>query len=501
MLIYVNQFKFKNTHINTVFRTISGWLKSITKSHINYEFLKTNSEKEVDKMWIRSFSAVDTQPHMYSILFTHPDREVKGRQWITEIGIKEEGENILFSILLETSDISTQVKEIPVSTRPRLIDYIKKNIELDNNTVGLNVKELPNDCYSFKALKYEILRTSRHYPIILISGTNENSKYLVNAEKLQEQLLGLAQVYVLSKDINSWELEEYLTKNYAAWDGAVNIVYPSYNKDYCYNKLLSRAYIQDLEIKKIHIIRDILSHVTHITNGFNKKKHFSPTDVRAKRQKDKMLILKDRFKNLSTSDEYKELAEEAFKDLEEQSSVIEKLKEEFDNTLLENIELIDQLDSIKNDKAILQYRLNQLQDLKDNKNEGLPLIFRGTESELFDGEFGLIVLNILKESCRNLNITQRRKKILEEIISENSFYEEKDTFSDKIKKIFSKYDGMTPKIQQDLKDLGLEIIEGKTHIEIRIIDEPRFEVNFAKTPSDKSRVGKNIVRDIKNNLL
>ena len=170
-------------------------------------------------------------------------------------------------------------------------------------------------------------------------------------------------------------------------------------------------------------------------------------------------------------------------------------------SLLENIELIDQLDSIKNDKAILQYRLNQLQDLKDNKNEGLPLIFRGTENELFDGEFGLIVLNILKESYRNLNITQRRKKILEEIISENSFYEEKDVFSEKVKKIFSKYDGITPKILQDLKDLNLEVIDGKTHIEIRIIDEPRFEVSFAKTPSDKSRVGKNIVRDIKKNLL
>ena len=62
MLIYVNQFKFKNTNINTVFRTISGWLKNITKSHINYEFLKTNSEKEIDKMWIRTFSAIDTQP-------------------------------------------------------------------------------------------------------------------------------------------------------------------------------------------------------------------------------------------------------------------------------------------------------------------------------------------------------------------------------------------------------------------------------------------------------
>lgn len=47
-----------------------------------------------------------------------------------------------FRFLLETSDISTQVKEIHNSTRPRLINYIKKNIELDNNTIGLNVKRI-----------------------------------------------------------------------------------------------------------------------------------------------------------------------------------------------------------------------------------------------------------------------------------------------------------------------------------------------------------------------
>jgi len=501
MLIYVNQFKFKNTDINTVFRTISGWLKSITKTHFNYESLKINSEKEIDKMWVRTFSALDSQPHMYSILFTHPDREIKGRQWVTEIGIKEEGNDIFFSILLETSDISTQVKEVPSTTRPRLINYIKKNIELDSNTIGINVKTINNDSYNFKALKYEILNNSRTYPIVLISSTSDDEKYLINAEKLQDQLLGLAQVYILDKTINSWELEEHLTKSYSAWDGAINIIYPPYKNTYCFNKLLSRSYLQDLKNQEIHIIREILSHITHITNGFNKKKHFSPTDIRAKRQKDKLLIIKDKFKNLSTNDEYKELAEEAFKELEEQNSVIEKLQESLDNSLIEKIELIDELNIIKNENTNLEYRLEKIQESKENKNIGVPLIIRGKEKELFDGEIGLIVLNILEEYKKNLDITQRRKSILEDIISENSSYAEKDIFSDKIKKIFSKYDGVTPKILQDLKELNLEIIDGKTHTEIRIFDDPRFEVSFAKTPSDKGRVGKNIARDIKKTLL
>ncbi|MDH0835752.1 hypothetical protein N5D01_11300 [Acinetobacter johnsonii] len=501
MIIYVNQFKFKSTELNAVFRSISGWLKSITKSHFNYESLKTNSEREINKMWIRTFSAKENYPSMYSILFTHPDREINGRQWITEIGIKEDKNEILFSILLETSDISTQVKEVPTTTRPRLINYIKKNIELDPNTTGLNIKKLANDLYHFKALQYEILEESRQYPIVLISSTSDDEKYLVDPEKLQDQLLGLAQVYVLDKSINSWELEAQLTKSYSAWDGAINIIYPSYNKDYCYNKLLSRSYLQNLADQEVHVIREILSHITHITNGSKKKSHFSPTDVRAKRQKDKMLVIRDKFQNLSNNDEYKELAEEAFKELEEQSFVIEKLQADLDEALLENFELDDRLDNIQLEKKTLEYRLDKLQETKVIRSNGIPLLIRGEEIELFDGEFEAIILKILSEYKNNLAITQRQKKILEDIISANPSCEDTALYVDKIKSIFSGYDGVTPKILQELKELKLEIVDGNTHTSIKIIDDPRFEVNFAKTPSDKSRVGKNIIRDIKKNLL
>ncbi len=74
--------------------------------------------------------------------------------------------------------------------------------------------------------------------------------------------------------------------------------------------------------------------------------------MRAKRQKDKMLVIRDKFQNLSNNDEYKELAEEAFKELEEQSSVIDKLQADLDEALLENFELDDRLDNIQLEKKL-----------------------------------------------------------------------------------------------------------------------------------------------------
>jgi predicted nuclease with TOPRIM domain len=198
--------------------------------------------------------------------------------------------------------------------------------------------------------------------------------------------------------------------------------------------------------------------------------------VRAKRQKDKMLVIRDKFQNLSNNDEYKELAEEAFKELEEQSFVIEKLQADLDEALLENFELDDRLDNIQLEKKTLEYRLDKLQETKVIRSNGIPLLIRGEEIELFDGEFEAIILKILSEYKNNLAITQRQKKILEDIISANPSCEDTALYVDKIKSIFSGYDGVTPKILQELKELKLEIVDGNTHTSIKIIDDPRFEV-------------------------
>lgn len=138
MLIYVNQFQLvgKNSS-QAAFRTIAGWLKNVTKRHFTVPELKSGDEFSVDRMKVRTYAAVDLQPFMYSVLFSHPDWEIKGRQWITEIGIREENNKTTVSILLETSDISTLVTEIPSTTKPRLVNFLQKNGKLHNETVGL----------------------------------------------------------------------------------------------------------------------------------------------------------------------------------------------------------------------------------------------------------------------------------------------------------------------------------------------------------------------------
>lgn len=365
MLIYVNQFNLIGDDSTTkAFRTIAGWLKEKTQKAITIEQLKSGDEFFIDKFKIRTYSATQYEPLMYSVMLSHPDDMVKGRQWITEIGVIEHPTHTRISILLETSDISTQVISIPLTTRPKLVKYLHENLVLDQDTVGKTVQQYNNTTDSLRSLSVEIDRPERTYPIVIISNDDYNNP-AINPQRLQEQLLGLAQVISTQDDIDSWEMERHLSKRLSAWGGAINIVYPPNGKGHCYNRLLLNTILNEWAAAKKNINSEILSIITHTTNGFRKKKHFSPTDVRAKRQKDLRKSLKQKFDELQDEHSYKSLAEEAFAQLEEHEAVIEELKAEHEKQLLEQLVENDEITEKYNTTLSLNSQMKyQIESLK-----------------------------------------------------------------------------------------------------------------------------------------
>jgi len=487
----------------TAFRTIAGWLKSVTDRHFTSNELKSGEEFSIDRTRVRTYAAVDQKPLMYSVLLSHPDHNTKGRQWITEIGIQEEADQTIVSILLETSDISTLVTEIPPTTKPRLVNFLHRNGEFQPETIGLKVLNFSNSRNSLTGLSYEIERSERKHPLVLVSNLKATNKPLVNPKKLQEQLFGLAQVIYSNEEINSWEMEEVLSRKYSAWDGAINIIYPSYGRSFCHTKLLSHTKISEIIESGAHPLQSILSQITHATNGFNKKKHFSPTSVRAKRQKDQRVLLKNRFEKLSENTEFQELAEQAFAQLEEQEMFVELLKQqheqEIEEQLMSCIEAQDALDKASTDYHLLDMRFKELQSNTNKK--GKSIIVHGAEPELYNGEFVDLIIEMVKTSLDSAKQNSRKQHLFQDILKYNEVDGTKSSYIEKIKSIFNNYSGVTPKIRSELKVLNLEVIENSSHNHIKFIGEDRYQVTFAKTPSDNGRVSGNIVRDIKADLL
>ena len=461
--------------------------------------LLSGEEFSIDKIKVRTFSASELAPAIYSILLSHPDRTVRGRQWITEIGIKYEGDVTIVSVLLETSDISTLVKDIPSTTRPKLVSFLLKNANLNpKNTVGLRVQKIKNNLDDFKALSFEVERSERNYPLVFVSSCKKDNQPLVDPKRLQEQLVGLAQVVYSEEKIDSWELEGVLTRQYSAWDGAINIIYPSFGREYCYSRLLRRDALTDVIQSNDNLIQHVLSYITHTTNGYNKKRHFSPTDVRAKRQKDSRIQLKKRFVELGNDSEYQALAEEAFSQLEEQENVIEQLKEKYDYELneqmLATIEAQEQLDKSKSDYHVLKLRFDDLQD--NSSKKGNPILIFGNEKEKFKGEITDLVLDALIDYTKSQQANSRKQQLLNDILENNPMDGTRDQIIEELKQVFNNYNGMTSSMKSSLKAMGLEVVEDGNHNHLRFIDDNRYKVAFAKTPSDR-RVGANIIRDIK----
>lgn len=504
MLIYVNQFKLKNIEDDgVIFRTIAGWLKKVTGRHFTVDEIKRSGENyAVERSRVRTYSALQYPPELYSILLSHPDKDKKnsGRQWITEIGIKKEHDYYELSILLEVSDVSTQVRSTPITTRPGLVRFLTKNAELSSDTIGLNPKTIKNSTIDFKLLGVEIEKPERNYPIVLVSNKSTDNKPYIDPTKLQEQLVGLAQVVSSHEEIDSWKLEAELTRKFSAWDGAINIIFPPHNKIGIRNKLLLSEHLERMLQNGTNINSEILSIVTHTSNGFKKKLHFSPSDVRAKRQKDLRIKLKDEFNNTVENSEYQKLAEEAFLQLEEQEKLFDQEKESLKKTTDDHeitiLELNEELDEAKKENTLLNMRLN---GLGNSKTIGTPLLTRGDEKDKYEDEINEIIIDALQKQLENTKEFSRRYDILSDVILNNTSTGKREEILQEIDSLFLSYSGITQKITSELKRMGLEVSDDGNHNKLKFINDQRYKMTFSKSPSDR-RAGANIIKQIKQEL-
>lgn len=498
MLVYVNNFELSgNNATERALQSVCGWIKFKTGEEFDVEMLKSSYNYKFDNITVRTFCAVALEPKMYSVLFTHPDNKIKGRHWETEIGIKEEEGKTKFSIQLKVNDISTQVRGNVIATRPLIVKYLFDSQLLKRDTVGLKVNFLNNQD-DIRALKWEIFRTERDYPLVLIS----KNKYIHNI-KLQQQLLGLAQVVVFPEETDDGFMESVLTKRYSAWDGAINIVQPLFGGEVPRNTLTLSDQIESWKKEDINILHELLSLVTHTTNRKYRKNHFSPTDVRAKRQKDQRIALTKKVSSLTEDSDYKQLLEEAMLELDRQQEAsnadIEKLTTDLTDIESMYNDAESDKEELENNLLILRAKIEHLETRFEGQGGEIPIINMGKERELYKGEILNILIDTLKPAYASAKQYSRRQHVLLDIIEHNKTSGLKTKFFEELKKELKDYRSLTPKLREVFAMMNIEVVTDGSHNKAKFIDEERYGVTFAKTASD-SHAGKNNVTTIRDNM-
>lgn len=281
MLIYCANFRLQgNRDIATVFNIIAGWLSRKTHEDISANWLKSpQSRRMPDGSRIYTLVADSEFPKLYSIKYTHGDKDVAGRQWVTEIGMRHERANgsVEFSVLLRTDEISTRVEARSYPTAPYFIHEIIKQCSLTRHIGGSSVSILENET-EVEAFGYAIEFPERDYPFVLISPTPEGT-YLVDAEKLRFLVEGVADVVQIPADADTFQIAKILGNHYAAWRGAVKIIYPEVRSrsrsSFPVIRLLPDE-ILELQQEGADLEKEIFSMIMHRINLPNSWRHISP---------------------------------------------------------------------------------------------------------------------------------------------------------------------------------------------------------------------------------
>ena len=227
MLVYANQLRVQGSDAErAVSKAIGGWLKEQLGFGLRPDQLKQDGEhtghRGEHRSWLRIYACYNGEPALCAWVLKHADEDVRGRQWIVEVGVKKSAAAPLeVSCVVKTDERSTLVSNPVSASQPRVIRYIVNNVHAAKNAdfadavPGEIFRTVGQDRDSYLAFLAEIERHDRDAAIILVSATHEG-KYLVNPTKLQGTLIGLAYVVQVLPRSDSYEMAEVLGKRWSA---------------------------------------------------------------------------------------------------------------------------------------------------------------------------------------------------------------------------------------------------------------------------------------------
>lgn len=269
-------------------------------------------------------------PYFASISLSHGDQQVPGRQWITEIGLRQDTEDgqIFCSILLQTNDVSARVTAPIQPTRPRLVESLANTCSPSPSTPGLLIKLLAETNAAGFAQAAE--HHTRRVPWIVVSPTREG-EYLVSPDRLRSLLVGLAEVFKIPPGADTRVIQERAGSKYAAWLGAVNIIFParsSRTATWFETVRLLGDQLLNIQEEGGDPATDILARVTHRTNLPNFWNHVAPSIVAERKLRQQLSAGIQRAQHSQEASEYVELLVEADKEIREKEDAISALRED-----------------------------------------------------------------------------------------------------------------------------------------------------------------------------
>lgn len=175
------------------------------------------------------------------------------------------------------------------------------------------------------------------------------------------------------------------------------------------------------------------------------------------------------------------------KQLSEEKEMVAAYEEEV--TMLEN-KLIAAQNQLSANSVYIDGLENKL-----HNSEKIPLIYYGSENDIYNGEIKDIILSILEREYKNIPEKTRRRDVLGSILSANDVSGVGSNILSQVKKALKDYKSLSGSCKLLLESLGFEVENTKEHYKIRFKGDNRYLVVLSKTASDYKQ-GKNFTSDM-----
>ncbi|MBX3381667.1 MAG: hypothetical protein KF805_16350 [Phycisphaeraceae bacterium] len=283
MLIYCSRIALvPKSPLQELLAVAGDWLRFKTGQAFTPTELAGEGERtNIDGSSVQWLGAEHDGASWNGIRYSHPDRETRGREWLTEIGVYRTPSRFACSVLLRTHEKSALVDPNVQTTRPRLVADIFERCQVASDTGGGRPRTLRvGDAEAFLS---EVNDPERVYPLVQVCHAQDGT-YLVSPDRLASQLAGVATVVAIPPDVDTFELADALTPRLCCYHGAVNIVWPkvmSRSGPVAPNFRVLAHQIEEVRARGGSPESRLLATVCHRVNEVFARDHISPEMVRS----------------------------------------------------------------------------------------------------------------------------------------------------------------------------------------------------------------------------
>jgi hypothetical protein len=262
--------------LDAVLHHVARWLGNKSEMFLDVTRLKHGLREVTSRKGVRVYSQSNQRdevdaiiwPYLFCAQLSHTDRDVSGRLWLTQIGVRqlEPGSEIECTVLLKTEDVSSRVVTPVQVSRPWLVEELAKHCEPTLATPGVRIRTL--DQASAEAFLTLVEHKERSAPLVVVSHRPTGDRF-VQPERLRSLLVGIADVVEIPAGVNTFGIESVVGRRYNAFGGAINVIGPprkSRDDGHCDTWVLLPRQASQLVDDGMNVEMEIFAAVTHRTN-------------------------------------------------------------------------------------------------------------------------------------------------------------------------------------------------------------------------------------------